>query len=156
MACRGTLGLLSPEVCRLLYYNSTESLSEKVDVWSMGLTLIELWEGASPWNKLWDKYCLRCPNVKRPSQVQEETDWFAERIARTTAKLDGAIPAPGKNNCWDSLQTQHELVTRIVQACCHPDPLGRPSAACVAEMLLQKLQETEAEISAQDDIWLRM
>ena len=82
--------------------------------------------------------------------MAEETAWFSEDTAQGVAKLKEGIPSPGRNKCWDSLQTQHKLVTQIIQTCCHPDPFGRPSAAYVAEMLLEELLDIEDEIALQE------
>ena len=134
VAYRGTPSFAAPEVCRRLHQVSSEGLTQRLDIWSLGVTLFELWMGHSPWARL----------------ITDGTGSgtrFDHHITWTVGELRGDIPPPGVNSCWDALTTKHDVVTYIIRRCCHPAAEKRPTARQLIGLVEDKLRTIEFELA---------
>lgn len=135
--CRGTLPFCSPEVCRRLYGLGDDVLTGQLDIWSLGITLAHLWLGDSPWIRL--KYEGPEPSL----------DSLLFEIALQLAEMQEIPFATGAHPCWDALDMGHDIVTKLVRACCHPRPECRLTAGELCSMLQNHLEAVEHALATQ-------
>lgn len=111
---RGTLPWMAPE----LFYQGDEDdlVTEKVDVWSFGVVLWEIW-------------CL-CQST--PYEGMTSDDLMAGLLTHTLRPTMTQVPkgTPMMDEQWTSL----------LESCCDPDPRLRPSFTQIAEYL-EELEE---------------
>ncbi|KAK9865121.1 hypothetical protein WJX84_002939 [Apatococcus fuscideae] len=144
---RGTVSYAAPEICRRIHDIDQDPFTRKVDIWSLGITIAEIWLGCSPWAQLETADSDQHRQSSRASKPAASLSMFASDLSRTLAQLKGDVPEPGSNACWDALETQHEFVTGMIRKCCHPDPMRRPSAAWVVRSLADQLAEMEKQLA---------
>lgn len=124
---RGTLPWMAPE---LFYQGDEEDLvTEKVDVWSFGVVLWEIW-------------CL-C-QASSPYEGMSSDDLMAGLLTRSLRPTKSALPpgSPAMDVQW----------TQLLESCCHPDPRQRPSFTEIAERLEELEESWRKDEQPQDEI----
>lgn len=136
--CRGTPGYAAPELCRTYLRLSNESVTNKADIFSVGVTLLETWLGGIPYTSM-----LFPPPP--PNWVDQQLPWESMLIMRWVAQPGSRFGKAPTNPVRDCLQAEHPFVGKLIRSCCQANPRKRPTAAEVAALLRQELTRTEAE-----------
>ncbi|KAK9867545.1 hypothetical protein WJX84_000173 [Apatococcus fuscideae] len=141
---RGTPGYAAPELCRTYLGRSREAITPKADVFSLGVTLLEIWLGRSPFAG------MRFPAAPR-NWVQKGLPWEWLLIMRWLAEPGSNIFKLRPNPARQCLKSEHFFVGSLIHQCCQADPKKRPSAAEVEVILGQELsrhEDTRATVAA--------